>query len=236
MTNKLAARRIMIQMEGSYTNKHSRKLNMNSQACVQTTASLPSPEQKLRSIHPGVSSSQRENDVLIAQCLIEMKSSALKHVSRKQSIPSDGCTLRSSYPHHHALTTQEQDPPADSIKGEPRANDVLFGRGRSAKDHPGNIRMRNILSRFKKTYTESGRIMKAKIIDQTIAIITSYGVREKSRFLKRKKGGRTRILVRGGLQREMEQSLPLFAREKARKSVRSKKNQCIYSLETNIGR
>lgn len=64
---------------------------------------------------------------------------------------------------------------------KPLENDILLGRGRGTHSHPGNIRMRETLSRYKKQYIEAKRGMKHGIIMQAFHEVIQDG----DRFLRR---------------------------------------------------
>ena len=64
-------------------------------------------------------------------------------------------------------------------------NDVVFGRGCSLRDNPGNIRFRKIVESFYENYENSGRLEKACVVAAIVSIIE----KSKGRFLRKTKEG-----------------------------------------------
>lgn len=60
----------------------------------------------------------------------------------------------------------------------PTANDVLFGRGKRFQNHPGNLRMRKIIRKYKKIYmAQKGQHKKRLVVENAYNEIVSGGAR-----------------------------------------------------------
>jgi len=60
----------------------------------------------------------------------------------------------------------------------PAANDVLFGRGKRFQNHPGNLRMRKIIRKYKKIYmAQKGQHRKRLVVENAYNEIVSGGAR-----------------------------------------------------------
>ena len=51
---------------------------------------------------------------------------------------------------------------------EPSPNDVLFGRGKSIQNHPGNVRLRSIVETYNFEYTNSTKSRKTEISNEIV--------------------------------------------------------------------
>jgi hypothetical protein len=72
----------------------------------------------------------------------------------------------------------------DDESGLPRDIDILFGRGQPLRDHPGNVRMREIIQKCTPNYRKANKTQRTKVIKDTIQDILSNG----ARFLVPEKG------------------------------------------------
>lgn len=60
----------------------------------------------------------------------------------------------------------------------PTSDDVLFGRGKRFQNHPGNLRMRKIIRKYKKIYSvQKGQHKKRLVVENAYNEITSGGAR-----------------------------------------------------------
>ncbi|CAJ1951244.1 unnamed protein product [Cylindrotheca closterium] len=60
----------------------------------------------------------------------------------------------------------------------PTGNDVLFGRGKRFQNHPGNLRMRKIIRKYKKIYmAQKGQHKKRLVVENAYSEIASGGAR-----------------------------------------------------------
>jgi hypothetical protein len=62
----------------------------------------------------------------------------------------------------------------------PKPEDVLFGRGKPTRNHPGNIRFRNLMENHAEEYNKAPKFVKSLIAKKLVQIVTSSG----SRFMK----------------------------------------------------
>lgn len=70
----------------------------------------------------------------------------------------------------------------------PTANDVLFGRGKRFQNHPGNLRMRKIIRKYKKIYmAQKGQHKKRLVVENAYNEIISGG----ARFVKQSEDNKT---------------------------------------------
>jgi len=60
---------------------------------------------------------------------------------------------------------------------KPRAMDVIFGRGQPLRDHPGNIRMREIIKQYTQLYRDATKQEKSKLLKQIEKAIAANGIR-----------------------------------------------------------
>jgi hypothetical protein len=65
----------------------------------------------------------------------------------------------------------------DEFPMKPRPLDVIFGRGQPLRDHPGNMRMRDIIKRYTSPYRAANKQEKTKIIKQIQQAIAGNGAR-----------------------------------------------------------
>ncbi|CAJ1954575.1 unnamed protein product [Cylindrotheca closterium] len=75
------------------------------------------------------------------------------------------------------------DPNAERVKALNK-NDVIFGRGRGFQNHPGNLRMRTIIERYKNEYHSLRRQGKRDMVEKVYKEIIENG----ARFLKKVDG------------------------------------------------
>ena len=66
-----------------------------------------------------------------------------------------------------------------------RPNDVLFGRGKTVVEHPGNMKFRNIVGRHMEEYEAASRLEKTCMTEHIVELVKSSD----GRFLKRDDGG-----------------------------------------------
>jgi hypothetical protein len=66
----------------------------------------------------------------------------------------------------------------------PRPADVLFGRGKTVVEHPGNTRFRQVVDLFMHKYTTAGRTEKTPILEIIMHMVQGSA----GRFLKREDG------------------------------------------------
>ena len=62
----------------------------------------------------------------------------------------------------------------------PKAQDVLFGRGKPTRNHPGNIKFRNMMESHADEYNKAPKFVKSLIAKKLVQAVVSSG----SRFLK----------------------------------------------------
>jgi hypothetical protein len=62
----------------------------------------------------------------------------------------------------------------------PKPEDVLFGRGKPTRNHPGNVRFRNLMESHADEYNKAPKFVKSLIAKKLVQIVSSSG----SRFLK----------------------------------------------------
>jgi hypothetical protein len=62
----------------------------------------------------------------------------------------------------------------------PKPEDVLFGRGKPTRNHPGNIRFRNLMESHAEEYNKAPKFVKSLIAKKLVQIVMSSG----SRFMK----------------------------------------------------
>ena len=62
----------------------------------------------------------------------------------------------------------------------PRAQDVLFGRGKPTRNHPGNIQFRNMMEKHVEEYNKAPKFVKCMIAKRLVQVVLSSG----SLFLK----------------------------------------------------
>ena len=67
----------------------------------------------------------------------------------------------------------------------PSLNDVLFGRGKRAQNHIGNMQLRNIVDQYRERYDATRKKLKPQIAAEVIAVIQKGG----GRFLQKEKFG-----------------------------------------------
>ena len=92
-----------------------------------------------------------------------------------------------------AVSTRKKSPtrtysPNDIIT-QPTSNDILFGRGKPMRNHPGNVRFRNLLEAHLDKYNRAPKFEKGMIAKRLVQTLTETG----SRFLKPKPGSATPI-------------------------------------------
>lgn len=75
------------------------------------------------------------------------------------------------------------DPNAERVKNLSR-NDIIFGRGRGFQNHPGNLRMRTIIEKYKNEYHSLRRQGKRDMVEKVYEEIAENG----ARFLKKMDG------------------------------------------------
>eukprot|EP00980_Cylindrotheca_fusiformis_P029620 scaffold23625_cov137-Cylindrotheca_fusiformis.AAC.5 len=75
------------------------------------------------------------------------------------------------------------DPDAERVR-EINKNDIVFGRGRGYQNHPGNLRMRKIIEKFKTRYHSLKRQQKREMVEAVYKEIVEDG----ARFLKKVEG------------------------------------------------
>jgi hypothetical protein len=87
------------------------------------------------------------------------------------------------------ISTSHQNQPI--VVYPPRSIDIIFGRGRPFQDHPGNVRMNNIIRQYKSTYQKVGMHEKKTVTETVVSAVISndHGLFGKVRFLKQKKAG-----------------------------------------------
>ena len=74
----------------------------------------------------------------------------------------------------------------------PQPNDVLFGRGRNVQDHPGNLRLHQLIENNRTRYEDAPKWEKTVIASEIVAIIKE----ENGRFLKAVSGsGNKKFIV-----------------------------------------
>ena len=73
---------------------------------------------------------------------------------------------------------------AASVIVSPQRFDVIFGRGKSATGHTGNLRAGYLIEMHRQAYEEAGKLAKTKISSKIVDMIHQ----SKGRFLKRQKG------------------------------------------------
>jgi len=78
---------------------------------------------------------------------------------------------------------QEQPSRSDGTIHEPYETDVLFGRGRHHRDHPGNVKMQLLVDIHRDAYYKADRDGKTSITTSIVRIIKAGG----GRFIKRDK-------------------------------------------------
>jgi hypothetical protein len=71
----------------------------------------------------------------------------------------------------------------------PRSIDIVFGRGKPVQDHPGNVRMKNIIRQYKTAYHKGGKNDKKMITERVVYVISNDDLSGKVHFLKQKKTG-----------------------------------------------
>lgn len=67
----------------------------------------------------------------------------------------------------------------------PHRFDILFGRGKTAREHTGNLRATHLVSMWQKKYDESSRFEKTAIAEKLVVIIKDSG----GKFLKSEESG-----------------------------------------------
>lgn len=80
-----------------------------------------------------------------------------------------------------ATVENSNDSNSDGRVIEPNEIDILFGRGKGVQNHPGNKRMRAIVSKSKKIYQSLGRGKKQEVVKNVYDELVEGG----ARFLKR---------------------------------------------------
>ena len=81
---------------------------------------------------------------------------------------------------NHSGSTKVEETESPTEVSTPRPSDVLFGRGRTIQDHPGNIRLHALIEKNRVRYEEAPKWEKTIIAAEIVAIIKD----EKGRFLK----------------------------------------------------
>jgi hypothetical protein len=98
-----------------------------------------------------------------------------------QALPATSTMAVAAMPPMLLSSTSTSNP--DQV--DPGERDVLFGRGKTVVDAPGNINFRNVVESYAERYEAAGRLEKIFIADVIIRIIKEgHG----GRFLKRKEG------------------------------------------------
>lgn len=88
--------------------------------------------------------------------------------------------LSSSSSRNDLLTLQQQEAVAVT---SPQTTDILFGRGKNNREHPGNQRMKVHIEHHRTAYNRAGRRAKTEITRQIVKTLQSEG----ARFLKQTK-------------------------------------------------
>jgi hypothetical protein len=75
--------------------------------------------------------------------------------------------------------------PNVAVRIKPSANDILFGRGKRFQNHPGNLRMRKIIRKYKNIYSaQKGQHRKRLVVENAYNEIINGG----ARFVKQSEG------------------------------------------------
>jgi hypothetical protein len=85
----------------------------------------------------------------------------------------------------HSLRSEDAVDPIALRLEQPEPKDVLFGRGRGFQEHPGNLRMLEIIDKYRKAYKDQKRNKKQEFVVAVYEEITKDGVR----FLKKHEEG-----------------------------------------------
>jgi hypothetical protein len=72
-----------------------------------------------------------------------------------------------------------------SLGPAPNQDDVLFGRGKTVVEHPGNTRFRQVVDVYMNQYEAAGRLEKTCIAEIIVRMVKDSS----GRFLKREDGG-----------------------------------------------
>lgn len=67
--------------------------------------------------------------------------------------------------------------PSEAKSLMPQTTDVLFGRGKNNREHPGNQRMKVHIENHRRVYNRSGRNAKTEITKKIVKILQSEGAR-----------------------------------------------------------
>ncbi|KAL3943259.1 MAG: hypothetical protein SGBAC_002668 [Bacillariaceae sp.] len=94
--------------------------------------------------------------------------------------PIDNAARYAALRNHRIRFEDAIDPNAERVKSLSK-NDVIFGRGRGFQNHPGNLRMRTIIEKYKNEYHSLRRQGKRDMVEKVYKEIIENG----ARFLKK---------------------------------------------------